>query len=122
MLALGFRSPWRGGRIDRPVRLHGPQPEPRFEDQRLAVHRESRFSPAVPKDKELKAQGPGLQLRDYPLQDEGRPSGKVWAGKDRLVASTPDAPETPLSTAPIGGESDATIAGITWKVLSISRP
>jgi signal transduction histidine kinase len=75
---------------------------------------------SIPSDKELDAQEPGLQLRDAVQRDVEQLTFQVWAGRDRLVGSTPDAPETPLRPDFVAGFADSTIAGETWRAFSIS--
>src|SRR5688500_13034157 len=62
---------------------------------------------AIPDGKGMKVQrSPGLQLRDDALPDAEPLTFQVWAGKHRLVASTPDAPKTPLRPDFIEGFTD----------------
>lgn len=75
---------------------------------------------AIPDANGLKMPGPGLQLSDDVLPDAEPLTFQVWAGKDRLVASTPDAPKTPLRRDFVEGFTDSTIAGDVRRVFSIS--
>lgn len=76
---------------------------------------------AIPDGKGMKAQrSPGLQLRDDALPDAEPLTFQVWAGKDRLVASTPDAPKTPLRPDFVEGFTDSAISGTIRRVFSIS--
>jgi len=75
---------------------------------------------SIPAGSELRMQGPGFQLRDEAFPDVERLTFQVWAGKNRLVVSTPGAPSTPLRQDFVDGPTDSTIAGITWRVFSIS--
>ena len=75
---------------------------------------------SIPAGSELRMQGPGFQLRDESFPDFEHLTFQVWAGKDRLVVSTPGAPGTPLRQDFVDGATDSTISGITWRVFSIS--
>jgi signal transduction histidine kinase len=75
---------------------------------------------SIPANSELKIQGSGLQLRDDAIPDHERLNFQVWAGKRRLVVSTPGAPSTPLRQDFLEGATDSTISGKTWRVFSIS--
>src|SRR5687768_6381153 len=75
---------------------------------------------SIPSDKELAAQGQGLQLRDGVQTDVEHLTFQVWAGRNRLVGSTPDAPETPLRPDFAEGFAYSDIAGETWRAFSIS--
>ena len=75
---------------------------------------------SIPSDKELDAQGPGLQLRDGVDTQIEHLTFQVWTGRNRLVGSTPDAPKTPLRPDFVDGFAYSTIAGETWRAFSIS--
>lgn len=75
---------------------------------------------SIPSDKELDARDPGLQLRDGVQREVEQLAFQVWAGRDRLVGSTPDAPETPLRPDFVEGFAYSNIAGETWRAFSIS--
>ena len=75
---------------------------------------------SIPAGSDLKMQGPGLQLGDDVFSDSEKLTFQVWAGKDRLVVSTPGAPLTPLRQDFVNGVTDSSIAGKTWRVFSIS--
>jgi signal transduction histidine kinase len=76
---------------------------------------------AIPDGKGLKVQPrPGLQLREDVLPDGEHLTFQVWEGKHRLVASTPDAPETPLRPDFVEGFTDSNISGTIRRVFSIS--
>jgi signal transduction histidine kinase len=72
--------------------------------------------------KELGNEGTGLQLRTDAFPGDEQLIFQVWAGKDRLAASTPGAPASPLRTDFLNGFTDSTISGKTWRVFSISDP
>jgi signal transduction histidine kinase len=75
---------------------------------------------SIPASAELKVQGPGLQLRDGVFSDSERLTLQLWAGRDRLVASTPGAPRTPLRPDFVDGVTNSFISGDTWRVYSVS--
>jgi signal transduction histidine kinase len=75
---------------------------------------------SIPADSQLRIQGPGLQLRDESFPDFEHLTFQVWAGKTRLVVSTPGAPATPLRRDFVDGATDSIIAGVTWRVFSVS--
>ncbi|MEJ1963720.1 MAG: HAMP domain-containing protein [Gammaproteobacteria bacterium] len=75
---------------------------------------------SIPAGSELKMQGPGLRLRDESFPDVEHLTFQVWAGKDRLVVSTPGAPGTPLRQDFVDGATDSILSGVTWRVFSIS--
>lgn len=70
--------------------------------------------------KEPSSEGSGLQLRTDAFPGDEQLSFQVWAGRDRLVASTPGAPANPLRADFLDGFTDSTVSGKTLRVFSIS--
>ena len=76
---------------------------------------------SIPGGREINVEGrPGLQLRDNVVRDDERLAFQVWAGKNRLVVSTPGAPAAALRRDFAEGFTDAMIEGSRWRVFSIS--
>lgn len=75
---------------------------------------------SIPARSRLKMDGPGLQLRDDAFPDVEHLTFQVWAGRKRLVVSTPGAPRTPLRPDFVDGATDSIVSGSTWRVFSVS--
>lgn len=75
---------------------------------------------SIPAGRELNQKGPNLELRSGVVPDDESLAFQVWGGKNRLAIKTPGAPNTPLHPTFAEGFADSVIAGVTWRVYSVS--
>jgi len=75
---------------------------------------------AIPAGRELNPKGPNLELRGDLVPDDESLAFQVWGGKKRLVIATPNSPKTPLHPTFAEGFGDSVIAGVRWRVYSVS--
>lgn len=75
----------------------------------------------IPADSRFEGRaGPGLTLREFPGAKREPLAFQVWIDRNRLVASTPRAPNTPLHPEFSDGPASTFVEGNKWRVYSAS--
>ncbi|SDA77053.1 Signal transduction histidine kinase [Pseudomonas sp. NFPP33] len=64
--------------------------------------------------------GPGLKLRELPGAEREPLAFQIWVDRNRLIASTPGAPESPLQPKFADGAASSLVEGKRWRVYSAS--
>ncbi len=75
----------------------------------------------IPADSRFEGRaGPGLKLREFPDAGYEPLAFQIWVDRNRLIASTPGAPESPLQPGFADGAASTLVEESQWRVYSAS--